>query len=44
LPDEAILILTHLPDRASAHSLARSLVEEHFDARAITRRLLERLL
>ena len=32
MPDEAILILTHLPDRASAHSLARSLVEERLAA------------
>jgi len=27
LPDEAILVLTHMPDRASARTLARALVE-----------------
>jgi periplasmic divalent cation tolerance protein len=27
LPDEAIVVLTHVPDRESAHALARALVE-----------------
>jgi periplasmic divalent cation tolerance protein len=32
LPHEAIVVLTNLPDRASAEALARALVDEHLAA------------
>jgi periplasmic divalent cation tolerance protein len=32
LPDEALIVLTHLPDRASAEVLARALVSERLAA------------
>jgi periplasmic divalent cation tolerance protein len=32
LPHEAILVLTHVPDQASAQAIARALVEEHLAA------------
>lgn len=32
MPDDALIVLTHLPDRASAQSLARALIEERLAA------------